>query len=73
MALYLPFFAGAGPSLRSSVIECLPFSTLVPFDPLMGRGISSVKPGAIFAVLYAVRIWSKWVVGGFAYQDTRVE
>lgn len=54
MALYLPFFAGAGPSWNSSVIACLPFSTVVPFVPLvplMGRGVSSVKPGAIFVMM----------------------
>lgn len=64
MALYLPFFEGAGPSWNSSVIACLPFSTVAPFDPLIGRGVSSVKPGAIFVVmLCVVKIWFKWVEG----------
>lgn len=59
MALYLPFFEGAGPSWNSSVIACLPFSTLLPFVPLMGRGVSSVKPGAILVMVIIVRIWRK--------------
>jgi hypothetical protein len=60
MALYLPFLEGAGPSCKPSVIACLPFSMLLPFVPLIGRGVSSVRPGAIF-------------VGGCGYIEMYIE
>lgn len=68
MALYLPFFEGAGPSWNSSVIACLPFSTFAPFAPLIGRGVSSVKPGAMFVIKLCVV--KENLVQGVAEQDS---